>query len=161
MSRGNEIVVSANRRGVSFEGTIAASITPKPGTLMQLDPSVAIDGGGRFTWKLYAPGTDGLALPTVVLLADQLRGKLATEAYAAGDRCFLYCPAMGEELNMLLLDISGTADDHTIGELLVADTGTGKLVADTGSPQTKMFQLLETVTNPVADTLAWVMYTGH
>lgn len=160
MSRGNNIIVSANPRGVQTEGIIAAGQTPKPGTMMQIDGSVAMGDDGRFTWKVYAPGADGDILPLWVLLPDRNRGKLATDAYAAGDRCFLYAPLNGEELNMILLDVSGTGDDHAVGELLLGDTGTGKLVADTGSPETKHFMLLEAVTNPVADTLAHVMVCG-
>lgn len=62
---------------------------------------------------------------------------------------------------MLLLNIAGTADDHALGELLMVDNGTGKLIATTGTPECEPFVLLEAVTDPVADTLAWTMFSGY
>lgn len=161
MARGNGIIVSANPRGVFEEGFIKTGETPKPGTILQRDASVALVGG-RHTYKIFAPGTDGEhplgAL--YVLLENSLAGKPATEAYAAGDRCFLYVPQPGEELNMLILNISGTGDDHALGEKLMIDTGTGKLIATTGTPESEPFELLEAITDPTADTLAWVLFSG-
>lgn len=161
MARGNEIIVTADPKGQFEEGYVAAGQTPKPGTVMQRDVSVALIGG-RFTYKAYDRAADGdrPAGSIWVLLPDHLLGKLPSTAYAAGDRCFLYSPRAGEELNMLLGDVAGTGDDHTKGEVLMVDDGTGKLVATTGTPQSAPFQLLETVTDPVADTLAWVQYGG-
>lgn len=158
MSKGNTIIVSAEPRGRFIEGYIGAGLTPKPGTVMQIQGATALVGG-RFTYELYAPGTDGHRRPILVLLEDELRGKLMTDAYAAGDRAFLYEPAAGDELNMLVLNLSGTADDHAIGEMLMVDNGTGKLVVES-SPESEPFQLLETITDPTADTLAWCLYTG-
>lgn len=160
MARGNSIIVSANPRGVFMEGYIATA--EKPGTVLQCDATVALKGG-RHTFKVFQPGTDGEHPlgPLYVLLADRLLGKDNTTAYVAGDRGFLYSPLPGEELNMILLDVAGTGDDHTIGEKLMIDTGTGKLIATTGSPESEPFELLETVTDPVADTLAWVLYSGY
>lgn len=160
MARGNEIIVSANPRGVFMEGTIATA--EKPGTVMQIDPTVALKNG-RHTFKVFTRGADGdhPLGPIFVLLADNLQGKTAGDAYAVGDRCFLYAPLPGEELNMLLLNIAGTADDHALGELLMVDNGTGKLIATTGTPECEPFVLLEAVTDPVADTLAWTMFSGY
>jgi hypothetical protein len=160
MARGNEIIVASNPRGMFMEGYITTA--EKPGTVCQIDASVALKGG-RHTFKVYQPGTDGEQPlgPYWVLLANQLSGKLATDAYAAGDRAFFYCPQPGEELNMLVLNIAGTADDHALGEKLMVDTGTGKLIATTGSPESEPFVLLEAITDPTADTLAWVMYAGQ
>jgi len=160
--RGTGIIVTADPQGVFMEGYIATSNTPKPGTVMQCDYSVALVGG-RHTFKVFDADADGgrPKSPLWVLLEDHLSGKTYDTAYAAGDRCFLYCPKPGEELNMLLLDVSGTGDDHTKGEVLIVDDTTGKLIATTGSPETEPFVLLETVTDPTADTLAWVQYTGY
>lgn len=161
MAKGTQIVVSPDPRGRFLEGVIKTGETPKPGTIMQRDFSVPLVGG-RATYKIWAPGTDGeKAGPMYVLLTDELQGKVETDAYAAGDRCFLYCPLPGDELNVLLKDVSGTADDHSAGELLIVDTGTGKAIATTGSPELEPFQLLEDVTDPTADQLVHVIVTGH
>lgn len=160
MARGTEIIVSANPQGEFTEGTIIG--TPKPGTVMEIDATAAIPGpGGRMSYRVYQPGTDGQRRVIWILLPDSLQGKLNTDAYVTGTRGFLYCPRAGEQFNMLLGDVAGTADDHTKGETLEVDTGTGKLIAHTGSPEADPFRLLETVTDPVADTLAWVEYTGY
>jgi len=161
MARGTEIIVSANPRGVMHEGPITG--TPKPGTIMQIDVSEGINGDGRFTWEAYNRDADGNrpAGPLAILLPDRLQGKLHTDAYAAGDHGFLYTPIAGEEFNCLLLDVSGTGDDHAFGEILIVDDGTGKLVATTGTPETEPFMLLEAVTDPIADTLLHVIYNGY
>ena len=162
--RGSQIIVSAptSPRGVFMEGFIGAGLTPKPGTIMQLQPATALVGG-RHTWELAAPDADGGRPkgPLIILLEDHLQGRDYSTAYAAGERCFGYVPVAGEEFNLLVLNIAGTADDHTKGEILMVDNVTGKLVATTGSPETEPFQLLETITDPTADTLSWVVYTGY
>jgi hypothetical protein len=162
MARGNSIVVVANPRGLFREGTLKTGQTVKPGTVVQVDPSVAMVGG-RFTYEIFNRAADGATPKGAiwVVIEDSLQGHTVTDAYAAGDRLFLYSPAAGEELNMLLLDVSGTADDHSVGEQLIIDEDTGKLIATTGSPAVTPFTLMEAVTDPVADTLVWVEYTGY
>lgn len=159
MARGNCIVVSAYREGRKVEGYVATA--EKPGTVMQIDPTVALKLG-RHTWKKYDRAADGdrPSGPIIVLTEDWGQGKSVSDAYTAGDRAFGYVPEAGDELNMLLGDVAGTADDHSAGEMLMIDDGTGKLVATTGSPQSTPFMLLETITDPVADTLAWVSFSG-
>lgn len=158
MAQGNEIIVSADPKGVFLEGIIYG--TPKPGTLMQVKASTAMVSG-VFTYEVYTPGTNGDRRPIIVLLPDRNQGKLATEAYVSGDRGFMYAPAPGELLNMLIDDIAGTGDDWAIGALLIAESGSGKLIATTGSPESEPFQMMETVTDPTADHLALCMYTGY
>lgn len=165
MARGNTIIVSApeSPRGVLMEGYIATGETPKPGTILQRDPTVALRGG-RATYKLYNRDADGNHPQGAfwVLLEDRFRGeRTVSSAYAAGDRCFLYCPMQGEELNLLVANLAGTADDHPAGEILMVDDGTGMLVATTGTPETEVAMLLEAITDPTADTLAWVEWTGY
>lgn len=162
MARGNEIIVSANPRGVFSEGYIAAGETPKPGQILQVQIATALKAG-RFTYEIYNADADG-GRPKgsfYVLLPDHLQGKTVTDAYAAGDRCFLYTPLPGEELNLIIANIAGTADDHTKGEMLIVDDTTGKMIATTGTPETEVAQLLETITDPTADTLAWCLWTGY
>lgn len=162
MARGNCIVVSAQPKGHHVEGIIGAGLTPKPGTILQLQSATDLVGG-RHTWEIYNADADGGRPkgPFIVLCEDSLQGKTTTDAYAAGDRAFGFIPAAGDELNLLLLDIAGTGDDHTKGEMLIVDDTTGKMIATTGSPETEVAQLLETVTDPAADTLAWCEWTGY
>ena len=123
--------VSTEPMGRMEEGILGAGLTVFPGMVVQRDYSVALSDGtnlttgkksGRWTYKLYAPGADGGKPPGGywVVLPDQLQGRLSTTAYTAGERLFLYAPLMGDELNLLLIDISGTGDTHTIGEVLIA-----------------------------------------
>lgn len=84
-----------------------------------------------------------------------------TDPYTAGERFFGYVPVAGEEYNLLLANVAGTADDHTKGEMLIADDTTGMFVATTGTPETEMAMLKETITDPTADTLAWCEWTGY
>jgi hypothetical protein len=162
MARGNEIIVTANPKGNFLEGKIAAGETPKPGTILQIDPSAALEGG-RHTWKVYNRDADGdrPAGPFAVLLADSFQGKTATDAYAAGDRCFLYCPLPGDEVNLLFANAAGTADDIALGDIMIVDDGTGKVVKTTGSPETEVAVSLEAYTDPTADKLLWCMWSGH
>lgn len=161
MSRGNSIIVSAHPKGRFVEGIIGAGITPKPGTILQLDISEDLQGG-RHVLELYNADADGGRPkgPFIVLLEDSLQGKTVSDAYAAGERCRGYIPLPGDELNLLIADINGTADDHTKGEMLIVDDTTGKLIATTGDPETEVAMLLETITDPTADTLAWCQWTG-
>lgn len=160
MAKGAHIIVSAQPMGKFKEGIVSG--TPSPGTLMQLDAAVE-PVGGRFTWEVYAPGTDGEQRLIVVLLPDEMQGKLSTVAYVSGDRCFLYCPIPGEELNMLVsASGTGTGDAQAIGDLYIGDTGTGLLVATTGSPESESFQCLETTSDVVAGgSLVHCQFTGY
>lgn len=160
MARGNSIIVTAEGGGLFDEGYITTG--EKPGTVIQMDPSVALKGG-RHTWVVYNRDADGDRPkgPLGVLIEDRLQGRLATTAYTAGDRCFIYIPKAGDELNMLVANLAGTGDDHAAGEILMVDDGTGLLIATTGTPETESFLLLEAITDPTADTLAWVRYTGY
>jgi hypothetical protein len=162
MARGSRIVVDTSRRGKTDEGYIGTGNTPKPGTILQIDPSVALKGG-RPTYILYNADADGGRPkgPFFVLEEDALFGKTVSDAYAAGDRCYVYTPLPGEEINLLVANIAGTGDDHTAGEMLIVDDTTGLMIATTGSPETEVAMLLETITDPTADTLAWCRWTGY
>ena len=43
----------------------------------------------------------------------------------------------------------------------MVDDGTGLIIATTGSPETEVCLLLEAITDPTADTLAWTIWSGH
>lgn len=160
MAKGNEIIVTAEPRGIFLEGFVSG--TPKPGTCMQVVAGTE-PIGGQHTWEVFDQTEDAQASLIAVLLPDKLQGKMATDAYVTGDRCYLYCPAMGEDVNMLLKNETGTADTHTIGERLSVDDGTGKLVTTavgTGAGSVP-FICMETLAALMADKLAWCKYTGH
>lgn len=164
MARGNEILVNGTDTysGKFDEGVIAAGETPSPGTIMQKDPTVALKSG-RHTYKIYNRDADGdrPAGAFWVLLADTLQGRIATTAYAAGERCFVYAPLPGDQLNLLYKNVTGTADDVVAGDLMVVDDATGKLIVTTGGPETEVAMALEAVTDPTADTLVWCEWSGH
>jgi hypothetical protein len=164
MARGNEIVVTSPPRGKFEEGYVAAGETHYPGMIVQRDASVALKGG-RHTYKIYSRDADGDqpagAFWVATNLLGALRGGLTSEGYAAGERVQYYSPQDGEEINLLVGNLSGTGDDHALGEILMVDNGTGKLIATTGSPETEVAQLLEAITDPTADTLAWCQWSGH
>lgn len=167
--RGHCIIVSADPQGKFTEGLVAAGETHYPGQIVQVDPTVALVGG-RHTFKVYDRAADGDqpigAFWVVTELNMSLQGKALTsstsfDSYAAGERASYYSPMAGEELNLLYLNIAGTADDHAAGEIGMVDDGTGKIIATTGSPETEVCVLKETVTDPAADFLAWVEWSGH
>jgi hypothetical protein len=162
MSRGNRIIITTEHKGRKLEGIVGAGISPKPGTIMQIDVSEALIGG-RFTFELYNADADGGRPkgPFIVLLEDIYQGKTVNDAYTAGDHCFGYVPLPGDELNLLVANIAGTGDDHVKGETLIVDDTTGLLVATASTPETEVAMLLEDITDPTADTLAWCIWNGY
>lgn len=157
MASGNKIIVDSDPRGKRLEGTISG--TPKPGTMMEIVATALVNG--RPTYRVYQPGTDGEQRPCIICLEDAHNGQLATTAYATGDHGFFYIPLPGEEMNILVADVSGTGDDHAIGDVMIPDTGTGLFIVTTGSPEMEPFILLEAATDPAADALMCAMYTGR
>lgn len=174
MAKGNGIIVSAQPRGVFKEGYIVG--TPKPGTcVVRVPGQTAPDDTGR--WNYEPAGTtaasgatgmqaDGDNVAVAVLLEDALQGKLMTEAYVTGDRCRIYFPLPGEELNVLFQNNTGTGDDIAIGDPLMIDDGTGKVLLSVSTtsqtaPESEPFTALEVITDPTADQLLWVESTGR
>lgn len=167
MARGSSIIVNAQPRGV-FEEVIVVG-TPKPGTVMNIVRSTAAVNG-RFSAEpagtTAASGVQGMAadgnrLPICVLLEDSLQGKTADDAYVTGTQGRVYYPAPGEDLNMIVENQSGTTDDFVIGDKLIVDDGTGKLLISASTPESEPFICLETFSDLAADRLTWVKYTGY
>ena len=160
MALGNEIIVSTDSRGRRVEGIIDG--TPKPGTIMQIKAATE-PIGGRFTYEVYDADADGNQRAICVLLADSLQGKTATQAYVDEDRCFLYYPMMGDELNVLVTAAgTGTGDSVAIGDLLIVEDGTGLCIATSSGEESEPFQVLETDADlPSAGELIHVLYTGY
>lgn len=156
MAQGNGILINGiDPKGRQIEGIISG--TPKPGTLMEIVPGTA-PVNGRHTWRVWS-GASGAKQLIVVLLEDAEQGKLSTDAYVTATRAKLYIPVPGDELNMLMADVAGTADDHAIGDLLGAQTATGKLIVNSSFAFIP-FTCMETITDPVADQLVWCIYNG-
>jgi hypothetical protein len=155
--RGNKILVCPEPHG-SFEwGYLAGAYLP--GVVLERDPTVALKAG-KHTYKVYSPGADGKNPKGGywVLLENEYLAQPATVAYASGDFAKMYSPRMGEELNLLVANLAGTADDHALGEQTMLQNASGKLVVTAGTPQNEVAQVLEAITDPVADTLAWVQW---
>lgn len=170
MARGNEIVVTADPKG-HFEEVIVSG-TPKPGTVMEFKHGTALSGDGKWTFEpagttaasgVQGMSGDGVRLPIAVLtnLIGAERGLTNDDARTSGTREMLYFPVPGEELNMIIENQSGTADDFAIGDKLIVDDGTGKLLISAGSVESEPFICLETLTDLTADNLTWVKYTGY
>jgi hypothetical protein len=162
MARGNSIIVTPGfDNEPTQEGIIAVGEAPYPGMIVQKQSATALVGG-RHTLEIYNADADGgnPKGPYYLLTEDKYQGRLMTTAYAAGERCFATTPRAGFEYNLLLLDIAGTGDDHTKGEILIIDDTTGKFIATTGSPEDEVAQLLETVTDPTTATWAWCVWQG-
>jgi hypothetical protein len=163
MANGNEIIVSAHPRG-HFEEIIVSG-TPKPGTC--LSPTTAARVGGRRTMEpagttaSLGMGADGDLIPVCVLLPDHLQGKGPTDALVAGQRAMVYYPIAGEELNVLFQNNTGTADDIAVGDKLMIDDGTGKILKSAGPPASEPFVAMEAIVDPTADQLLHVSYSGH
>lgn len=144
----NTIVVSGDPKGHFIEGTLKTGITPKPGTLLKLQS----DG----TYDLWSGSADGDRDEMVILCEDWGQGKLPTDAYASGDHFFAYIPVPGDELQVLIHNQTGTADDIAVGGLLIHVNTLGTFIATTGTPQITPFKALESLTDPVADQLLLV-----
>lgn len=141
---------------------IAASETPKPGTILQIDPT-ATRVGNQPIAKIYNRDADGNrpAGPHIVLLEDRQRGRTPDDAYAAGEMAPAYVPLPGDELNLLFGNASGTGDDVAAGDLAIVNDGDGKLIVTTGSPECEVAMFMEAYTDPSADRHLWCVWSGH
>lgn len=157
MARGNAIILTADPKGVFDEGII--NDTSKPGTFMEIVPATG-PTSGRFTWRARS-AANGAKGPVVILLNNWEEGQLATSAYTSGDRCKLYWPLPGDDLNALVAESSGTgtSGENAIGDRLAINTS-GMLMAG-GSLATQPFYLLDrTGLDAYATALRWVKYLG-
>lgn len=164
MAKGNSIVVSANPKGTFHEGIIGSGLTPYPGIVMQIDHSVALVGG-RNTFVLYNADADGGRPkgPYYILMENYLMGKVMTDPWAAGERAMFFCPAAGDEVNLLFGDQSGTGatSDIAIGDILIPNDTDGEWLVTTGTPETEPAQAKEAYSDLTADQLVWCVWTGY
>jgi len=164
--KGARILVASPPRGV-FEDVIVVG-TPKPGTLMEIQPSVA-HVGGLFSYRPYGTqaassglyvAADGNKKAIAILLEKDDVNGIYSRSYVTGERGKIYWPAMGEQFNMILENQSGTADAYAIGQEYMADDGTGKLLAADADAEAHPFTGLEAVTAMTADVWCWVRFNG-
>ena len=164
--KGTRIQASSPSRGV-FENCIIQG-TPKPGTVMELQPAVA-PVGGMFTYQAYGTQAydngdfvenDGDRKVIAILLEKDDEGGIYSDAYADADIGRLYFPVMGEHFNMILANQSGTGDSFAIGDELMVDNGDGKLMACNTDAEAHPFTCLEVVAALTADGLGWVRFNG-
>lgn len=148
--KGNEIIVTPNPGGKFLEGIIDG--TPRPGIPMQIQAGTALVNG-RATFERYTKGTDGQAGPVFILLPDALQGRIYSDAYVDADRCFLYAPLVGEEMNIRV------ADNETVivGDELLVKNSNSQYIVSTGTGSAYLgeastpFQALETKTIDAAN----------
>ncbi len=141
---------------------LGAGQTPKPGQIVQIDPTATRVGNNPIV-KVYTRDADGNrpAGPYIVLLEDRLQGRTPDTAYAPNEMAPAYIPLFGDELNLLYGNVAGTADDVVAGDLGIVDSGTGKLLVTTGSPETEVVMFLEAYTDPTADRHLWCVWSGY
>lgn len=155
-ARGRKTVITAHPQGRWLDAIIYG--TPSPGTVMEIKD--AYYEGNIHRWQAFN-ASSGERRIIAVLCEDNTQGKTIDDAYVSGTRGRIYCPIMGEELNMLIADVAGTGDTHAVLEMLRVQTATGLLIASASSPESEPFQLLTALTAPTANTLAPCIYTGY
>lgn len=156
---GSVILLESNPRGHFIEGSIYG--TPYPGTLVTIKAATE-PVGGRLTWEPYNRDADANRALVAVLL-EPFNGASYATAYATGERCRIYIPVPGDELNMLVSAAgTGTGDAVAIGALLIPVDGTGLLIATADSPEMEPFQCMETTSDVTSTgTLVHCIFTGY
>ena len=165
--KGNNIVVNGEhgkgRRLPLFNGTSAVLY---PGTVMQLDTSVALRAGVS-TAVVYNRDADGNrpAGPYIVATEEygRLAGRTIDDTIADGEQFGGYVPLPGDDLNLMVADAdTGTStNDVAVGTLMIVDDGTGYLIATTGSPESEVALMMDAANNLSGAALNWVQWTGY
>jgi hypothetical protein len=119
---------------------------------------------GRYTYRAVQTGSNGDRRPIYVLLSDSTQGVTpdinGANTMTSGRQIQLYVPLPGDELNLLVKNIAGTSDKFAIGDKLMIEGASGKLLAGTGAAVSQPFEVEETVPALTADTLIACMYVG-
>lgn len=155
MAQGKSIVLNTDQQGVFLEGTAGEIVSP--GMLLGIEAATE-PIGGRLTYEMATLGANGVRSTPIICDIDHLQGKINTDAYAADSRVFGYVPAPGEEVNVL---VKASAGALAIGDLLIAEDGTGLWIKTTGTPESEPFVVMETSGDVAANRLVHVMATGQ
>lgn len=151
-------VIVSGGRGVKRECIVSG--TPKPGTCMTVKAATE-PVNGVFTYEVFNMGADGVRAAVAVLLEDELQGYGLGQAYVTGKRGMLYFPEPGDLLQMLVKNITGTADAFAIGDVMIIDEDGGLLIDTTGTPESEPFRIMETQAAITEDTYILCEYQGH
>lgn len=158
---GQDVIVKG---GLKRESGIIVG-TPKPGIVLQPVLGTALSNGMQ-SWEPYGttggtndPAADGNR--RIIAILNIVPGKTRDDAFVSGEVGEIIYPQMGDEFNLWVLDISGTADDIGIGQPMIVDDGTGKLVGTTGSPEAEPFLAMQSAVDPAADYVLHVKFTGY
>jgi hypothetical protein len=138
--KGTDILINGNQPNGRFEeGTLVLGLAAAcyAGMAMELVPATE-PTNGRYSWQPVQTGAASLSRPLVIVLGDTMEGYAPMNAYTgspnalqAGYQIFLYWPMHGDEMNLLVENITGTSDHFAIGDKLMIDptsTGYGKWV---------------------------------
>lgn len=167
MAKGKNIVASGSPRGVFRDVLISG--TPYPGMILQMKAAVA-EVQGKMTYEVRGT-TAGSKGEIAVYCPDELQGAVGVGAAltpggnALGDIAVtgqigrVYFPVMGEELNLVVGSVAGTADDVAIGDLFGVNND-GKLKANS-SYTSAPFKACEVITDPTADYVMCFLYLGN
>lgn len=167
MAKGRNVVASGDPQG-TFRDVIISG-TPVPGTILEMTTAPEVQGKQTYGLPARASGAKGVIW---VYCPDELQGAVGVGATltpggnAVGDAAVsgtigrIYAPVMGEDLNLCVASVAGTADDVAIGDLFGVQTATGKLLANS-SFTSAPFQSLEVITDPTTDYMLCVRYLGN
>lgn len=160
MAMGSKIICNGDSpKGRFEEGTIVvgAATALFAGMMMEIVPATE-PVNGRYTYRPVQSGSLGDARPRIILLGDDMQGSSAWDAYTglpnaftSGRRGFLYWPASGDEMNLLLENVAGTSDHFAIGDKLIVDatsgaSGYGKFIAAQSVANSRPAMISETIT---------------
>lgn len=167
MAKGRNIVASGDPKGV-FRDVIISG-TPYPGMILEMTTAAEVQGKSTYQARSLTAGSKGAI---AVLMPDYLQGEVGVGASiganlgnAVGDAAVsgtvrqVYFPAAGEDLNLVVGSVAGTADDVAVGDLFGVNND-GKLKANS-SYTSAPFQALETITDPTTDYVACFRYLGN
>ncbi len=156
--KGNKILINGNEPEGRFITGIISGAGCAPGMAMEIVPATE-PVNGMFTYRRRQTGSNGDKRPLIVLLEDTLQGVKpdvnGANVYTAGSVAQLYAPINGDELNLLVENLSGTADSHAIGDQLMVDvaSGFGKWIVQASAANSAPATLEETSAALTADTL--------
>lgn len=151
----NVIVVSGDPKGHFIEGTLGSGVAPKPGTCLQVKDGATLVQG-RPQYELWN------GKPEVIIVRENdLMGQGVDTAYPTAGHFFGYIPMPGDEVQVRMKDISGTADNFTAGESVAIEATSGKGIAGVGTANFQtVFTSLENVTGVAAEGLLLCRFNG-
>ncbi len=158
MAKGSKIIITADPKG-HFEQVVISGSALYPGMLVETVAATERKNGHRTVQAVSrTAGTKG---SICVLVGDNPQGFISTTVFVTGTQALAYWPLNGDELNMLIKDVTGTGDATAIGDKYGVNA-TGSLTKDTGSYASTPFEVQETIAagGITADTLVWMQFDG-